>query len=49
MIKIYRLMSFGLLPIRIIAEIGFIMNGLPKLVNITGTEAEFARSDCQQR
>jgi putative oxidoreductase len=42
MIKIYRLMSFGLLPIRIIAGIGFIMNGLPKLVNITGTEAEFA-------
>ena len=35
-------MSFGLLPIRIIAGIGFIMNGLPKLVNITGTEAEFA-------
>ena len=42
MIKIYRLMSFGLLPIRIIAGIGFIMNGLPKLVNITGTETEFA-------
>jgi putative oxidoreductase len=42
MIKIYTLMSFGLLPIRIIAGIGFIMNGLPKLVNITGTEAEFA-------
>jgi len=31
MIKIYRLMSFGLLPIRIIAGIGFIINGLPKL------------------
>jgi putative oxidoreductase len=42
MIKIYRLMSFGLLPIRIIAGIGFILNGLPKLVNITGTQAEFA-------
>jgi uncharacterized membrane protein YphA (DoxX/SURF4 family) len=42
MIKIYRLMSFGLLPIRIIARIGFIMNGLPKLANITGTGAEFA-------
>jgi putative oxidoreductase len=42
MIKIYRLMSFGLLPIRIIAGIGFIINGLPKLVNITGTETEFA-------
>jgi putative oxidoreductase len=42
MIKIYRLMSFGLLPIRLIAGIGFIINGLPKLVNITGTEAEFA-------
>ena len=35
-------MSFGLLPIRIIAGIGFIMNGLPKLANITGTEAVFA-------
>src|SRR6058998_33707 len=35
MIKIYRVMSFGLLPIRIIAGIGFIMNCLPKLVNIT--------------
>ena len=35
-------MSFGLLPIRIIAGIGFIMNGLPKLANITGTQAEFA-------
>jgi len=42
MIKIYRLMSFGLLPIRIIAGIGFIMNGLPKLANITGTQAELA-------
>ena len=35
-------MSFGLLPIRIIAGIGFIINGLPKLANIMGTEAEFA-------
>ena len=42
MIEIYRVMSFGLLPIRIIAGIGFIMNGLPKLANITGTEALFA-------
>jgi hypothetical protein len=38
MIKINRLMSFGLLPIRIIAGIGFIMNGLPKLANITVQE-----------
>ena len=42
MIKIYGLMSFGLLPIRIIAGIGFIINGLPKLVNVMGTESEFA-------
>src|ERR671930_2194364 len=37
-----RLMSFGPLPIRIIAGIAFIVHGLPKLANVAGTEAFFA-------
>jgi putative oxidoreductase len=36
-----RLMSFGPLPIRIIAGIAFIVHGLPKLANVVGTEAFF--------
>ena len=35
-------MSFGPLPIRIIAGIAFIVHGLPKLTNVVGTEAFFA-------
>ena len=37
-----RLISFGPLPIRIIAGIAFIVHGLPKLANVVGTEAFFA-------
>jgi putative oxidoreductase len=35
-------MSFGPLPIRIIAGTAFIVHGLPKLANVAGTKAFFA-------
>ena len=38
----HRLISFGPLPIRIIAGTAFIAHGLPKLANVVGTEAFFA-------
>jgi putative oxidoreductase len=38
----HRLISFGPLPIRIIAGTAFIAHGLPKLANVAGTEALFA-------
>jgi putative oxidoreductase len=37
-----RLSSFGPLPIRILAGIAFVVHGIPKLSNLTGTEHFFA-------
>ena len=37
-----KLVQYGPLPIRILAGIAFIIHGLPKLSNITGTEHFFA-------
>jgi putative oxidoreductase len=37
-----KLAQYGPLPIRILAEIAFIIHGLPKLSNIAGTEQFFA-------
>ncbi|HEY7079412.1 MAG TPA: DoxX family protein, partial [Nitrososphaeraceae archaeon] len=37
-----RLSSFGPLPIGILAGIAFVMHGIPKLSNLTGTEHFFA-------
>jgi putative oxidoreductase len=37
-----KLARYGPLPIRILAGVAFILNGIPKLSNITGTEHFFA-------